>query len=131
MPDGDRKLGNTLCESKQQQATAGMRYVEMRQGMGPGCCLASLLLLLLSHFGHVQLCGTPQTAAHHPWDFPGRALEWAAIAFSGLASLAVLRCLVHTKSYFKDLLQSQRTTRGCSVLSYPLGRGGAHGNATL
>ena len=131
MPDGDRKLRNTLCESKQQQATAGMRYAEMRQGMGPGCCLASLLLLLLSRFSHVRLCGTPQTAAHRPWDFPGRVLEWAAIAFSGLASLAVLRCLVRTKSYFKDLLQSQRTTWGCSVLSYPLGQGGAHGNATL
>ena len=92
-----------------------------------------LLLLLLSDFSRVQLCGTPQTAAHqgplslgfsrqehwsglpfpspmkvkseseliqlcptlqrlhglqptrllHPWDFPGKVLEWGAIAFSG------------------------------------------------
>ena len=28
------------------------------------CMQALLLLLLLSHFSHVQLCGTPETAAH-------------------------------------------------------------------
>ena len=34
-----------------------------------------LLLLLLSHFSRVQLCATPQTAAHQvlcPWDSPGK-----------------------------------------------------------
>ena len=34
-----------------------------------------LLLLLLSHFSHVRLCATPQTAAHQaprPWDSPGK-----------------------------------------------------------
>ena len=34
-----------------------------------------LLLLLLSRFSHVQLCATPETAAHQapcPWDSPGR-----------------------------------------------------------
>ena len=34
-----------------------------------------LLLLLLSHFSHVQLCATPQTAAHQAlpsWDSPGK-----------------------------------------------------------
>ena len=34
-----------------------------------------LLLLLLSRFSHVQLCATPQTAAHQlprPWDSPGK-----------------------------------------------------------
>ena len=34
-----------------------------------------LLLLLLSHFSSVQLCATPQTAAHQapcPWDSPGK-----------------------------------------------------------
>ena len=33
------------------------------------------LLLLLSRFSHVQLCATPETAAHqapHPWDSPGK-----------------------------------------------------------
>ena len=37
------------------------------------CCL--LLLLLLSRFSRVQLCVTPETAAHHaprPWDSPGK-----------------------------------------------------------
>ena len=35
----------------------------------------SLLLLLLSRFSRVQLCVTPQTAAHQasrPWDSPGK-----------------------------------------------------------
>ena len=32
----------------------------------------SLLLLLLSHFSRVRLCETPWTAAHHPWDSPGK-----------------------------------------------------------
>ena len=35
----------------------------------------TLLLLLLSRFSHVQLCVTPETAAHqapHPWDSPGK-----------------------------------------------------------
>ena len=37
--------------------------------------LLVLLLLLLSRFSRVQLCATPQTAAHqasHPWDSPGK-----------------------------------------------------------
>ena len=98
------------------------------------CFLASsVLLLLLSHFSRVQLCVTPQTAAHqappslgfsrqehwsglpfpslmhesekwkwnrsvmsdsswprglqptrflHPWDSPGKSMEWGASAFS-------------------------------------------------
>ena len=46
------------------------------------------LLLLLSRFSRVRLCGTPQMAAHqghHP-AVPGilqaRTLEWVAISFS-------------------------------------------------
>ena len=34
-----------------------------------------MLLLLLTHFSRVQLCVTPQTAAHQaprPWDSPGK-----------------------------------------------------------
>ena len=34
-----------------------------------------LLLLLLNRFSHVQLCATPQTAAHQaprPWESPGK-----------------------------------------------------------
>ena len=39
------------------------------------CLLLLLLLLLLSHFSHVRLCATPETAAHQaprPWDSPGK-----------------------------------------------------------
>ena len=45
-----------------------------------------LLLLLLRRFSHVQLCVTPQTAAHQAPPVPGilqaRTLEWVAISFS-------------------------------------------------
>ena len=44
-----------------------------------------LLLLLLSHFSHVLLCATPQTAAHRlpiPGILQARTLEWVAISFS-------------------------------------------------
>ena len=40
-----------------------------------GIDIYTLLLLLLSHFSCVQLCVTPQTAAHQaprPWDSPGK-----------------------------------------------------------
>ena len=35
----------------------------------PGLILILFLLLLLSHFSHVRLCGTPQTAAHQQFFF--------------------------------------------------------------
>ena len=45
-----------------------------------------LLLLLLSRFSRVQLCATPETAAHQAPQSLGfsqaRTLEWVAIAFS-------------------------------------------------
>ena len=44
-----------------------------------------LLLLLLSRFSRVQLCVTPQTAAHQapvPGILQARTLEWVAISFS-------------------------------------------------
>ena len=40
------------------------------------------LLLLLSHFSHVQLCATPETAAHQaprPWDSPLK--HWSGLPF--------------------------------------------------
>ena len=43
------------------------------------------MLLLLSRFCHVQLCATPQTAAHQAATVPGilqaRTLEWVVISF--------------------------------------------------
>ena len=44
-----------------------------------------LLLLLLSHFSHVRLCVTPQTAAHQAppsLGFSRQEWEWVAISFS-------------------------------------------------
>ena len=45
-----------------------------------------LLLLLLSRFGCVRLCATPETEAHQALPIPGilqaRTLEWVAISFS-------------------------------------------------
>ena len=45
-----------------------------------------MLLLLLSHFSRVQLCATPQTAAHQAPPSLGfsrqEQLEWGAISFS-------------------------------------------------
>ena len=45
-----------------------------------------LLLLLLSRFSRVQLCATPQMAAHQaPLSFgilQARTLEWVVISFS-------------------------------------------------
>ena len=47
-----------------------------------------LLLLLLSRFSRVQLCATPQTAAHQasrPWDSPGKN--------SGVGCHFLLQCM--------------------------------------
>ena len=44
-----------------------------------------LRLLLLSHSSRVQLCATPQTAAHQaarPWDSPGKNTGVGCISFS-------------------------------------------------
>ena len=45
-----------------------------------------IILLLLSHFSHVWLCATPETAAHQAPPIPGilqaRTMEWVAISFS-------------------------------------------------
>ena len=54
--------------------------------------LGSMLLLLLSRFSRVRLLSTPWTAAHQAPPvhgiFQARVLEWGAIAFSDLGSIA-------------------------------------------
>ena len=48
--------------------------------------ISGLLLLLLSHVSHVQLCVTPQMVAHQapiPGTLQARTLEWVSISFSG------------------------------------------------
>ena len=49
-----------------------------------------LLLLLLSHFSRVQLCVTPETAAHQAplsLGFSRQELEWVATSAEGLEAL--------------------------------------------
>ena len=58
-------------------------FVELIMYISP--CEVTLLLLLLSHFSRVQLCATPETAAHQapaPGILQARALEWVAISSS-------------------------------------------------
>ena len=67
--------------------------------------LSKDLLLLLSRFSRVRLCGTPQTAAYQAPPVPGilqaRTLEWVAFFFSNawkwkvkVKSLSCVRLLV-------------------------------------
>ena len=62
------------------------------------------LLLLLSHFSHVRLCATPQTAAHQVppiWDSPGKN--------TGVGCHFLLQCTkVKSES---DVIQSCPTLR--------------------
>ena len=50
---------------------------------GSSLCLISLLLLLLSRFSHVQLCATPETAAHQAPPSLGfsRQEHWSGLPF--------------------------------------------------
>ena len=69
--------------------------------------LGLLLLLLLSHFSHVQLCATPQMEAHQappPRDSPGKN--------TGVGCHFLLQCM-KVKSE-KDVAQS------CPTLSDPM-----------
>jgi len=50
----------------------------------PKAVIITLLLLLLSRFSRVRLCATRRqpTRLPHPWDSPGRILEWVAFSSS-------------------------------------------------
>ena len=66
-----------------------------------------LLLLLLSHFSHVRLCATPQTAAHQaprPWDSPGKN--------TGVGCHFVLQCM--------KVKSESEVTQSCPTLSDPM-----------
>ena len=72
-----------------RQVWVGLLWGHCSFLLGPGVheTQESVSLLLLSHVSHVQLCATPQTAAHQaPLSVPGilqaRTLEWVAISFS-------------------------------------------------
>ena len=64
-----------------------------------------LLLLLLSHFSRVQLCATPEMAAHQalrfPWDSPGKN--------TGVGYHFLLQCMkVKSESEVAQLCQTLR-----------------------
>ena len=66
-----------------------------------------LLLLLLSHFSRVQLCATPETAAHqapHPWDAPGKN--------TGVGCHFLLQCM--------KVKSESEVAQSCSTLSDPM-----------
>ena len=66
-----------------------------------------LLLLLLSRFSRVQLCATPQTAAHQaprPWDSPGKN--------TGVGCHFLLQCM--------KVKSESEVAQSCSTLSDPM-----------
>ena len=70
----------TICRG----ARTEYRYLEVKLAEKSRRMLL-LLLLLLSHVSRVQLCVTPQMAAHQapvPEILQARTLEWVAISFS-------------------------------------------------
>ena len=65
------------------------------------------LLLLLSRFSHVQLCATPQTAAHQAppsWDSPGKN--------TGVGCRFLLQCM--------KVKSESEATQSCLTLSDPM-----------
>ena len=69
----------------------------------------SMTLLLLSHFSRVQLCATPQTAAHHPaipspWDSPGKN--------TGVGCHFLLQCM--------KVKNESEVAQSCPTLSNPM-----------
>ena len=72
---------------------------------------AFLLLLLLSHFSRVQLCATPEKAAHHiphPWDFLGKN--------TGVGCHFLLQCMkVKSESEVAQSCPTLRDPMDCSL----------------
>ena len=65
------------------------------------------LLLLLSHFSHVQLCAAPETAAHQapcPWDSPGNN--------TGVGCHFLLQCM--------KVKSESEVAQSCPTLSDPM-----------
>ena len=69
------------------------------------------LLLLLSHFSHVRLCATPQTAAHQaprPWDSPGKN--------TGVGCHFLLQCMkVKSESEVAQSCPTRLNSMDCSL----------------
>ena len=70
-----------------------------------------MLLLLLSRFSRVQLCATPETAAHRlprPWDSPGKN--------TGVGCHFLLQCMkVKSKSEVTQSCPTPSDPMGCSL----------------
>ena len=66
--------------------------------------IETLLLLLLSHFSRVRLCATPWTAAHRPWDSPGKN--------TGVGCHFLLRC--------RKVKSESEVAQSCPTLRDPM-----------
>ena len=67
-----------------------------------------LLLLLLNRFSLVRLCVTPQMAAHHPWDSPGKN--------TGVGCHFLLQCMkVKSESEVAQSCLTLRDPMDCSL----------------
>ena len=58
-------------------------------------------LLLPSRFSRVQLCATPWTAAHHPWDSPGKNTG-VGCHFLQINEIKALPHTIHKNKFKKD-----------------------------
>ena len=65
----------------------------------PKLYLAMRLLLLLSRFSRVQLCATPETAAHHAPPSLGfsRQEHWSGFSFPSAMHACMLSCVSHVQ----------------------------------
>ena len=71
------------------------------------CDSSDKLLLPLSHFSHVRLCATPETAAHQaprPWESPGKN--------SGVGCHFLLQCM--------KVKSESEVAQSCPTLSDPM-----------
>ena len=70
--------------------------------------LPIIVVLLLSHFSRIWLCVTPWTAAHHPWDSPGKN--------TAVGCHFLLQCRkVKSESEVTQLCPTLRDTMDCSL----------------
>ena len=53
----------------------GLNFLYLKKHINPQIQMVPTMLLLLSHFSRVQLCATPQTAAHQAPPSPGFQLQ--------------------------------------------------------
>ena len=70
--------------------------------------ICPLLLLLLRRFSRVRLCATPETAAHRPWDSPGKN--------TGVGCHFLLQCMkVKSESEVTQIAKSLHDPVDCNL----------------